>query len=388
MPDTDDTAPGAPRPEPLRFEDDRGARRSTWIAALLVLVIVGWMASGLVLPAEEEEAAPEPVAPQPVAVAVRPSIAEPVVLTFRAEGQAQPDRDTMIRAEASGDVAEVLVLKGETVEEGTAIARLTTDRLDADLARAREEEARARRELDNAQSLLERGVATADRVSQARAALAAAESGVVTAEAALDSAEIVAPFGGRLETMTLDQGEFVSAGAEVARLVDNRPLTVAIQVPQQALGLIEDGQPAAVRFITGEERRGRVTFVGSAAAAETRTFLAEIEVPNADGAIPAGISAEIEIPTGEARAHFVSPSIVSLGTGGETGVKTVEDGRVAFHEIEVVRAEIDGIWVTGLPDEAVLITVGQGFVREGETVRPRGEVARGAAEVAESEAGE
>ena len=67
-----------------------------------------------------------------------------------------------------------------------------------------------------------------------------------------------------------------------------------------------------MRFITGEERAGVVTFVGTSAASETRTFLAEIEVENEDGAIPAGISAEVIIPTGEVTAHFLSPSIVSL----------------------------------------------------------------------------
>ncbi|PRY92032.1 multidrug efflux system membrane fusion protein [Hasllibacter halocynthiae] len=366
---------GAPDgPAPMRFEDDRGSRRSVWIALALVVAVVAWMASGLVLPAREEGALPEAPAVLPVSVATRPSAAAPVTLVFRAQGQAQPDRDTMIRAEASGDVDEVYVMKGESVEEGMVIARLTTERLDADLARAREEEVRARRELENAESLLERGVATGDRVAQARAALAGAQAQVVAAETALDGADIVAPFGGRLETMTLDEGEFVSAGAEVARLVDNRPLTVAVQVPQQELEAIEDGQPASVAFITGEERAGRVTFVGSAAASETRTFLAEIEVPNEDGAIPAGISAEVEIPTGETLAHFVQPSVISLGTEGETGVKTVEDGRVAFHEVEVVRAEIDGVWVTGLPDRVELITVGQGFVRAGEPVVARPEV--------------
>lgn len=47
---------------------------------------------------------------------------------------------------------------------------------------------------------------------------------------------------------------------------------------------------------------------------------------------------------------------------------------VVFHEIEVVRAEVDGIWVTGLPEEARIITIGQGFVRNGETVEARPEL--------------
>ena len=367
------TATPAPEPgrETLRFEGDRGARRSTWIAGAVALGVVAWMGSGFVLPADVEETAAAPAARAPVAVAVSPSRSEPVTLTFQAEGQALPDRDTAIRAETAGDVAEVLVAKGEDVAEGTVLARLSTTRAEADLDRAAEELARAEREADNAAQLLERGVATADRVSQADATLAAARAQVTAAEEALEAAIVVAPFAGRIETFTLDPGEFVSAGAEVGRIVDLDPLTVAIQVPQQSLGRIRNGQEAEVAFITGETRKGEVAFVGTSAAAETRTFLVEVEVANPDGAIPAGISAEVRIPTGAAEAHFVQPSIVSLGPDGRIGVKTVEDGRVAFHPVELVRAEIDGVWVTGLPNEAELITVGQGYVRDGEAVRAR-----------------
>lgn len=356
--------------EKLSFQDDKGASRSTWIAAALVFAIIGWMGSGYLWPSEDKsipQSAETPV--EPVAVAIEQSTAEPVTLFFQAEGQAQPDRDTSIRAETSGDVAEVLVMEGEDVDGGAVVARLSATRAEADLRRAQEELARAQREFDNASQLLERGVATADRVSQARATLAAAEASVTTAKEAIESLEIRAPFAGRIESLTLDAGEFVQAGAEVGRIVDNSPLMVAIQVPQQALGRVKSGQTATVTFITGEEREGRVSFVSTAANSETRTFLTRITVSNESGAIPAGISAEIRIPTGEVEAHFVQPSTISLSPEGRLGVKTVgDDDRVVFHPIKVVRAEIDGLWVTGMPETSRIITVGQGFVSEGEEV--------------------
>ncbi len=358
--------------EELSFEDDKGASRSTWIAAALVVAIVGWMGSGYILPSNNSDA---PQASdkkiEPVAVTVDQSTTQSVTLYFQAEGQALPDRDTSIRAEASGDVAEVLVAKGQDVMQGAVIARLSATRAEADLARAREELSRAQREFDNASQLLDRGVATADRVSDARATLAAARAAVTSAEETIESLEITAPFAGRIETLSLDAGEFVQSGADVGRIVDNHPLTVAIQVPQQALGRIKSGQSATVTFITGETRNGTVSFVGTAASAETRTFLTEITVPNKDGVIPAGISAEIRIPTGTTQAHFVQPSNVSLSPDGRLGVKVVDDNDIViFHPIEVVRAEIDGVWVTGLPQTTRIITIGQGFVNEGEQVKP------------------
>ena len=365
----------------LRFDNDKGSNRSKWVAGGLTLAIVGWMASGYVLPSEE--AAPEaeaPAAPRAVTVAVRQSQAEKVAQVFAAEGQALPDRDTPIRAETSGEIGEVLVSRGADLDAGQVIARFDTAAREADLNRAQEELRRAQREFDNATALVDRGVATVDRVSQAQATLAAAEAGVTAAEEAIDNTEIRAPFAGRLESLDINVGEFVSTGAEAGRIVDNTPLTIAIQVPQQSLRDIKVGQEAEVAFITGDTATGVVRFVGTSANAETRTFTAEIEVPNADGAIPAGISAQLRIPTGEVEAHFVSPAILSLDTDGTLGVKTVAaDNTVEFHEVSIVRAQTDGIWIAGLPQEAQIISIGQGFVNDGEAVDPQPETEEAAA---------
>lgn len=358
-------------PQRLTFTSDKGASRSTWFAAVLVLAIVGWMGSGFIIPSENTDPVIAREDPKPVAVAVTTSLAETVTQFYQAEGQALPDRDTLMRAETSGDIAEVLVSKGQDVSAGDIIARFDPTNNNADADRVAQELALAQRELENAESLLQRGVATADRVADARAALVAVQGQVTAVEQAAKSLTITAAFDGRIETLNVDEGEFVSAGTEVGRLVDITPLTVAIQVPQQSLTRLSVGQAATVRFITGEERNGVVTFVGTSAASETRTFLAEIEVENADGAIPAGISAEVIIPTGEVTAHFLSPSIVSLNTEGALGIKTVNtDNVVEFFQIQVVKAQIDGIWVTGLPESVDVITVGQGFVNETETVAP------------------
>lgn len=366
-----DPAEAQDAPQKLSFSSDKGASRSIWIAGILVVLIVGWMGSGFIFPSAEEAQTTRRQEAQPVAVAVKTSSAETVAQFYQAEGQALADRDTALRAEISGDIAEVLVAKGQDVAAEAVIARFDPTGNAADANRAAQELARAEREFANAEQLLDRGVATADRVAQARAALAAAQAQVTEAEQDAEALTITAPFAGRIETLELDEGEYVSAGTDVGRLVDITPLTVAIQVPQQSLTLLDAGRPATIRFITGEERTGTVTFVGTSAASETRTFLAEIEVANDDGAIPAGISAEVIIPTGEAVAHFLSPSIVSLNTEGTLGIKTVNaDNVVVFFPIEVVKAQIDGIWVTGLPDTVDIITVGQGFVNEGETVAP------------------
>ena len=369
----DDTKPD--ERQTLSFDNDRGSNRSRWVAGGLAVAIIGWMGSGFLLPSEEPtQTAKAPVSPRTISVAVRPSVAEPVEQIFIAEGQALPDRDTAVRAEVSGQISEVLVEMGDDLESGQVIARFDIAARQADLSQAEQERDRAQREFDNASALVERGVATVDRVAQARATLAAAEASVSAAEEAIGNTEIRAPFAGRLESLDVNVGEIVSTGTEVGRIVDNTPLNISIQIPQQSLRDIKVGQSAEVAFITGETSTGEVRFVATSADAETRTFMARIEVANADGAIPAGISAQLRIPTGEQTAHFVSPAILSLDTDGTLGIKTVNaDNVVEFHRIGIVRAQTDGIWVSGLPDETQIISIGQGFVNDGETVDPQPE---------------
>ena len=357
----------------LTFDGDKGAGRSKWLAVFLALLLVGWMGSGYILPSEAavDEQADEP-ALRPITVAVMPSQAQDVQLVLTAEGQSEPDRATRIQAEAGGQVVSVLVGRGDLVEAGQEIGRVDAATVEAQLLQAQTQQEQATRDLSNAIALQDRGVATEDRVSGARAAKAAADAAVTASQEQLENTIVRAPFSGRLNDLTIDEGEFVDAGSVVAEVLDNDPLTVVIQVPQQALSRIQSGQAAEVEFITGEQRPGTVSFIGANADQQTRTFRVEVTVDNPDSVMPAGLSARIAVPTGQARGHFISPAILSLGTNGDLGIKTVqEDNTVAFSPVAIVRAQPDGVWITGLPESTSIITVGQGFVNAGDVVDPR-----------------
>ena len=357
----------------LTFEGDKGAGRSKWIAGLLALLLVGWMGSGYIVPtatADTDDAVAEPQ--RAIAVAVMPSQAQDVTLVLTAEGQSEPDRATGVQAEAAGQVVSVSAARGDLVDAGQEIGRVDAATTEAQLLQAQTQRDQADRDLNNAIALQERGLATEDRVSTARAAKAASDAAVTAAQEQFEKTIIRAPFAGRLNDLTLDEGEYVEGGDVVAEVLDNDPLTVVIQVPQQALSRIQTDQIADVQFITGEQRSGRVSFIGANADQQTRTFRVEVTVDNPDSTMPAGLSARIAVPTGQARGHFISPAILSLGTNGDLGIKIAqEDKTVAFLPVAIVRAQTDGIWVTGLPESASIITVGQGFVNAGDVVDPR-----------------
>ncbi|ARU02116.1 efflux RND transporter periplasmic adaptor subunit [Yoonia vestfoldensis] len=357
----------------LQFDTDTGASRSKWIAGLLAIVLVGWMGSGAIIPSVGAgDGAVAETPDRAVSVAVIDSVAQDVPLVLTAEGQSIPDRAVTLRAKADGEIASVAASRGDLLQAGQEIARIDAGIAEAQLVQAQTQLAQAQRDYDNALALQDRGAATEDRVSQARAARAAAEAGVTSAQDQLDNTIVTAPFAGRLNDLTVDIGESVENGMIIAEVLDNDPLTVVVQVPQQALSRLQTGQEAQVSFITGEEKAGTIAFIGANADQQTRTFRVEVVVDNPDSVMPAGLSARVAIPTGQARGHFLSPAVLSLGTNGELGIKTVDaDNRVVFSTVQIVRAQTDGIWIAGLPEQARIITVGQGFVNQGDPVEPR-----------------
>lgn len=350
-------------------------RDKSWLlAALVAAALVLWMVSGYVVRGGErartepdvEEAPDAPV----TTVQVREQRAEAVTRRLELQGQALPERVVTIRAEVTGRVRAVPVAKGGRVEAGTVIAELAQNDRQARLQEAQALVKQRQAEAEAARKLADSGYQSDTRVRAADAALEAARARLATIREEIDQTRITSAFAGVLDERHVEEGDYLAPGDPVGRIVDLDPLRIAVNVSQQDIDSVTEGVQAQARFATGEQREATVRYIASEATEQTRTFRVELEVANADVRIPAGVSVTVRIPIETVRAHFLSPALLALNDEGALGVKTVAgDGRVAFHPVEVVRAELDGVWVTGLPEAVRLITVGHGFVRHGEPVK-------------------
>ena len=137
-----------------------------------------------------------------------------------------------------------------------------------------------------------------------------------------------------------------------------------LDVPRVAVGREASGTLSDRRTVIGT-----IGFVGQQSDPATRTYRIEIPIANPDFTLRSGITAEISVPVARVLAHRISPALFALDDRGVVGVRTVgDDGRVEFHAVEIVREEHGGVWVSGLPNTATLITVGQELVVPGELV--------------------
>ncbi len=91
---------------------------------------------------------------------------------------------------------------------------------------------------------------------------------------------------------------------------------------------------------------------------------------NQDGRIRDGMTAELRIDLPAEVAHLIPQTALTLDDAGRLGVRLAAEGKARFVEIRIIRDEIDGVWVTGLPDRASVIVVGQEFVRDGRSIAP------------------
>lgn len=356
-------------------------RKSYVLAFVFAVVAAGWVASGQLgaddAPEETDAAeatsggAPVAGADEPVGVRVGQSIARPRSRDLVLRGRTEASRWVDVKAETRGRVAEVVARKGARVGRGDTIVRLAMEDRAEKLAEAEARVRQRRIEFDAARSLRRKGFRAETKLAEAAAELDAAIAHAARISIDVDRTEIGAPFAGVIETRDVELGDFVEPGDVIARVVDEDPYLVVGQVSELDVGLLEEGDAGVARLADGETVEGKVRYIGGIAESATRTFRVELEIPNRARALRGGVTAEIRIPVESAQAHFLSPALLTLDDEGVLGVRTVNgDAVVEFRPVSVFAAEPDGVWVTGLPPVATVITVGQEFVRRGQTVRP------------------
>ncbi len=351
-------------------------RSSILIAALLVVAVGLWVGSGQFgqgnnLPPAKKPPADLTRATSSPAVRVRLQSAEVRRTEEILQGRTEAYRTVEVSAETDGLIKDLEVDRGSLVEAGQVVARLAKDDRPARLTEAKALLAQRQIEHKAAQKLAKKGFRAETQVAAATAALEAAQARVQLAEIDLGDTNLRAPFDGIVEDRMAEVGDYLQKGDPVARIVDLTPILVIAQVSERAIHDISLGQNGRARLSSGLEVQGRVRFVSPMADPATRTFRVEMEVANDDQSIADGLTAQISLPRSAVEAHRISPAVLSLDDQGVIGVKLVDsDNRVVFLPVAVVANDPSGLWVTGLPHDAVLITVGHEFVKAGQEVRP------------------
>lgn len=282
-------------------------------AAITAIFLLIWMVSGSLV---EEEASPQSESSLATlsSVTVLNSNAILKSKTIKASGFTEADKFIQVRAEIGGRVISTPFKQGDYVKEGDLLCQLY---------------------------------------------IAGREA----------YPKIVAPFSGYLESLRVDKGDYLNTGGICASLIDSNPMLLIADIAEKEIADIDVGANSMARLISGDEIQGKVSFIATSADKNTRTFRVEIQVDNKDRAIRDGVSAEIYIESKKVLSHRISPAILSLNDQGKLGIRTVdENNAVEFKEIAILEDTTEGLWISGLNENERIITLGQEYVFQGQTV--------------------
>lgn len=263
--------------EPPR-RDDRGGRTLRWIALAVLLLAALGAAAFLAL---KPGGVPVTVATAKAVAGGGPAAGASLL---DASGYVVARRQATVSAKITGKVVEVLIEEGMRVKADQVVARLDATNIRAELEQSRASVAASRAQLGqirvnlaNAERdvarkrnlVAEHFISTADldsaqtSLDALRAQLATAQRSVEVSQAGLDVTQrsfddttVRAPFDGVITVKAAQVGEIVSplsAGGGFTRtgigtIVDMDSLEVEVDVNENFINRVKDGQPARIRL--------------------------------------------------------------------------------------------------------------------------------------------
>ncbi|MGJ8680662.1 efflux RND transporter periplasmic adaptor subunit [Paraglaciecola sp.] len=344
-------------------------QQPAWLALIIFVSLCLWVASGMLQAQDADKSDNKNTHDVPlVKVSIETVRADQVTREISLYGRTEPDRVATIRAEIKGLVSAIHVQEGEAVKKGQKIISLEKNDYVSRLRSAKATLQQREVELKGAKSLGKKGYQSQTALAQAQAYLEAAKADVVAFELALKRSEIFAPFDGIINKRYVEVGDLLKDGDTIAMLVDLDPLVITANVTESNINYLEKGQQASGRMVSGDILNGTIRYISSVSELGTNTFSIEVAVPNSGYKLMAGMSTELSLPLEQTYAIRITPSVMALDEKGNLGVKTVVNEHVKFIPIDIVKSDSQGVWLSGMGQEADVITLGHGFVRDGDKV--------------------
>jgi len=284
---------------------------------------------------------------------------------------------SQVRAtKAQLDLAERELGRAERLLETGDIARTIYDQRKAqrDQLRAQLDESRSTASvavaaIRTAQSQVGNALAA---VNTARAAADAARTQTATAQKAIADATIYAPISGYISERTADLGEFAATTNKVATIVRTSVLRLRIDVPEQSIGLVKNGQGISLQTSAFPDRtfNGIVTRIAPNLNATSRSLIVEAEVENTEGLLKPGQFATVRIAQSAPKPSVMIPASAIKVDGDTSKVFIVKDGRAEERIVKTGVLENDLIEVQqGVQENESVAVSNIGQIYDGVSVR-------------------
>lgn len=139
---------------------------------------------------------------------------------------------------------------------------------------------------------------------------------------------VASPIGGVVQTLDVREGMTMAAGQSLARINGLDRLWLQVAVPQSQGAALAVGQAVESRFVglPGQVVKGAVSAILPTIAGDSRTVQVRVELPNADGTLRPGMTAQVRLAQSSAQSVLQVPSEALIRTGKRTLVMLAEEG--------------------------------------------------------------
>jgi len=260
-----------------------------------------------------------------------------------ASGSLRAINQATVKAMVAGEVREVLVREGESVEAGQVLIKMDASEYQARQGQAKGALAAARGQLDiatkardNNKALLAKGFISQNAFDNSESQYRIALANVESAKGALDVAKkslgdtvIRAPISGLVSSRTVQPGEKVSPDNRLLDVVDLHQMEMEAAVPTTDIMHIKPGQEVQMK-VEGVSIPliGKVARINPSTQAGSRSILVYIEVDNPQGALRVGMFGEAQLTLAKKSSVLTVPQSALQTNAGNTTVYAIENGKL------------------------------------------------------------
>ena len=250
-----------------------------------------------------------------------------------------PYQQATLYAKVAGYVKTVNVDKGDSVQAGVLLADIEVPELIADRAKYKAELDVADLDYKRTSDAQKKApdLVVPLTVDTAKSKYDIAKANLERTETLLGFAKITAPFSGVITRRYVDPGAFIPAAtsgstaqsAALFTVMDFGKVRVQAAVPELEVPFIKAGLPVKVMVeeLPSAKIDGTLTRFSHALDDATRTMLAEIELPNPEGALRPGMYANVRITVERKSDALILPTDAVLFERGRTSVFTMADNK-------------------------------------------------------------
>lgn len=351
----------------------RGWLGRNLIKAVIVLAAIAVLTAIMKMPAQNRDAPATPAPPVNVAVMTVEAQSE-LADTFELPAVVEPNRVVTVAAEVEGRIEGIPCAEGSAVNAGDLLVRLNSDLIEPAYEIAKAQFERNKIERDRMKRLVDDDATSKRDLDDAMMQLAVSESRMVEAWARLERTRILAPIGGVLNEVFVEEGEYVQVGMPVAEIVETNVVKVVVQIPERDIIFLDVGQKAEVIVRTadkdaGESISGEITFVSELADQQTRSTRMEITVANEQGLVRSGQIVSVNLTRRVLEDAIMIPllAVVPMEEGYTVYVANSAEAKRREVKLGIIKGDLVQIR-SGIEPGDKLIIAGHRFVAPGQKV--------------------